>query len=181
MATTSADAMPLPRCSAGTNTLASHGLRGSPSRSSNKKEAVPTNAPASSRATSTIGTRSAFIVSRIRAVRDCSVWPGLRCPHSAKPQAATWSTSSGRSTRGAIFNWSVGRLEVHGRRTAALGGDLVVDLLAFVEAVQARTLDRADMHEHILAAVTRLDESETLGGVEPLHRTSSHHSLSSAV
>src|SRR5438105_13081816 len=61
------------------------------------------------------------------------------------------------------------RLEVHGRRTAALCGDLVIDLLAFIQAVQARTLDGADMDEHVLAAIGRLDEAETLGGIEPLH------------
>src|SRR5262249_6206464 len=69
------------------------------------------------------------------------------------------------------------RPQVDGRRAAALGGDLVADLLAFVETVQSRALDRADMHEHILAAVARLDEPEALSGVEPLYRTSRHLSL----
>src|SRR5882724_9828942 len=56
----------------------------------------------------------------------------------------------------------LGGLEIDGRRAAALGGDLVVDLLAFIQAVQARTLDGADVHEHVLAAVGWLDETETL-------------------
>src|SRR5476651_1992074 len=74
----------------------------------------------------------------------------------------------------------LGRLEVHGRRPAALGGDFVGDLLALVQAVHSRALDGADMDEHVLAAVVRLDESETLGGVEPLDGAFGHHSLSSA-
>src|SRR6185437_14762682 len=54
------------------------------------------------------------------------------------------------------------------------------DLLAFVEAVQARSFDRTDMNEHVLAALRRLDEPKTLRGVEPLHGTCGHHSLSLA-
>src|SRR5262249_11776054 len=72
----------------------------------------------------------------------------------------------------------LGRLEIDGRRAAALGGDLVVDLLAFVQAVQARALDRADVNEHVLAAVRRLDEPEPLGGIEPLDGTCRHYSVS---
>src|SRR5262245_26895630 len=37
------------------------------------------------------------------------------------------------------------------------------------------------MHEDILAAVSRLDEAETLGGVEPLDRTCRHLSLLGSV
>jgi drug/metabolite transporter superfamily protein YnfA len=69
---------------------------------------------------------------------------------------------------------SVGSLEVHGGRTAALGGHFVAHLLAFVEAVETRTLDGADVDEHVLAAVAGLNETEPLGGVEPLHSALSH-------
>src|SRR5260221_13145274 len=79
-----------------------------------------------------------------------------------------------RQIRGGLL----GGLEIHRRRTATLGGDLVVDLLAFVQAVEARRLHRADMDEHVLAAVGRLDEPETLGGIEPLHGTCGHYSVS---
>ena len=41
----------------------------------------------------------------------------------------------------------------------------------------ARALDGADMDEHVLAAVARLDEAKSLRGVEPLHCTCSHLSL----
>src|SRR5690606_41325186 len=43
-------------------------------------------------------------------------------------------------------------------------------LLAFLQGLEPRHLDCAEMHEHILAAVTA-DESETLRVVEPLHGT----------
>src|SRR5205814_8059881 len=76
------------------------------------------------------------------------------------------------------WGYLLGGLEIHGRRTATLCGDLVVDLLAFVQPVKARTLDSADVHEHVLAAVGRLDEPETLGGIEPLHGTCRHYSVS---
>src|SRR5262245_60018289 len=66
------------------------------------------------------------------------------------------------------------RLQVHGRAAAALGGDLVGDLLAFLKRQQAGALDGADVHEHVLAAAIRLYEPITLGGVEPLDRSGSH-------
>src|SRR5215212_11044100 len=42
------------------------------------------------------------------------------------------------------------------------------NLLAFVERAQPGALDRTDMHEHVVAAVVRLNESEAFGRVEPL-------------
>src|SRR6185312_11451412 len=66
------------------------------------------------------------------------------------------------------------RLEVDSRRPSALGRDLVADLLAFVQAVEACSLDRTDMDEDVLSALLRLDEAEALGGVEPLNSTSWH-------
>src|SRR5689334_17379010 len=68
----------------------------------------------------------------------------------------------------------VGRLQVDGRRPSSFGRDLVADLLALVQAVEARSLHGADVNEHVLAAFLRLDETEALGGVEPLHSTSWH-------
>jgi hypothetical protein len=50
---------------------------------------------------------------------------------------------------------------------AALVHHLVGDLLAFIEAAQARALDGADVDEDVLAAAIGLNETETLGGVEP--------------
>src|SRR5439155_24564860 len=70
-------------------------------------------------------------------------------------------------------DWSAG-FQVGGGILAALIHHLVADLLAFVQAVQACTLDGADMDENVLAAAVRLDEAETLGRVEPLYCARSH-------
>src|SRR5471030_703607 len=88
--------------------------------------------------------------------------------------AAPWECRRRADPEGKLLR----RLEVHGRRPAALGGDLVGDLLALVQTVHSRALDGADMDEHVLAAFVRLDEAETLGGVEPLDGSFGHHSLS---
>jgi hypothetical protein len=48
------------------------------------------------------------------------------------------------------------------------------DLLSFVKAVHPGALDRADVHEDILAAVIRLDEAEAFLAVEPLHDSLRH-------
>jgi hypothetical protein len=53
---------------------------------------------------------------------------------------------------------------------------LEVDLLALSETPKTSPLDRADVNEHILAAVVRLNESEALLAVEPLHSTCRHFS-----
>src|SRR5262249_28474891 len=66
------------------------------------------------------------------------------------------------------------RLEVDSRGPTALGGNLVADLLALVQAVEACTLDGADVDEDVLPALLRLDEAEALGGIEPLNSTSWH-------
>src|SRR5471032_3291470 len=72
-------------------------------------------------------------------------------------------------------------LEIHSRVLAAILLNFVGDLLAFIEAVQTSALNGADVHEHILATAVRLNETETLGGVEPLNRTCSHVCILSSV
>jgi hypothetical protein len=57
---------------------------------------------------------------------------------------------------------------------SAIGHNLEGNLLAFAEGVQSGALYRADVHEHILATVIRLDESETLLAIEPLHGSLRH-------
>src|SRR5205085_1590732 len=57
---------------------------------------------------------------------------------------------------------------------ALVGDDFEVDFLAFVEAAQAGLLDCADVDEHVLATLIRLDESVALCRVEPLHSSRSH-------
>ena len=61
-----------------------------------------------------------------------------------------------------------------------VGLDFEVDLLAFGEAGKARALDGADVYEHIVAAVVRLDKPEAFLAVEPLHSTCRHFLLQSA-
>src|SRR5256885_7676390 len=60
----------------------------------------------------------------------------------------------------------------------AVRGRVEGDLLPFVECAQARAFDRADVHEDILAAVFRLNETEALLTVKPLHGSRVHGSPS---
>jgi hypothetical protein len=53
----------------------------------------------------------------------------------------------------------------------------VADLGALVERAQASALDGRDVHEHIFAAVLRLNEPVSLGRVEPFHSTDRHVSI----
>src|SRR5262249_22091086 len=53
------------------------------------------------------------------------------------------------------------------------------DPVALVQSMDAGCLQRTRMDEYVLAAVFRLDESETLGGVEKLHRSVDSHLESS--
>lgn len=51
----------------------------------------------------------------------------------------------------------------------AVGDRLVGDFLTFVEVAHAGAFDRADVNEHIPAAVVRLNEAEALLAVKPFH------------
>src|SRR5215475_13398129 len=66
--------------------------------------------------------------------------------------------------------------EIVGSRLAgaAIGDDLVRDLLAFAQRAEAGTLDGADVNEHVLAAVVGLNEAIALGRVKPLHGSHAH-------
>jgi hypothetical protein len=68
------------------------------------------------------------------------------------------------------------RAQVSGRGLAcsAISDKLEKELLSLIEANHAGAFDRADMHEDVLAAVIRLDESEALLAVEPLYSSCSH-------
>jgi hypothetical protein len=50
------------------------------------------------------------------------------------------------------------------------------NLLTFSQAGKASSLDRADMNEHVAAAVMGLNKSEALLPIEPLHGTCCHFS-----
>src|SRR5579859_2305523 len=52
-------------------------------------------------------------------------------------------------------------------------GDVELDLLPFLQAAVAATGNRAEVHEHVLAALDS-DETVALVGVEPLHSALSH-------
>src|SRR5476649_2625650 len=69
-------------------------------------------------------------------------------------------------------------LEVLGRGLAAIGNLFVFHRLSFVERRKTSFLDRRNMNENVFAATRRLDKSKTLGRVEPLHSTFSHHVVS---
>ncbi len=60
---------------------------------------------------------------------------------------------------------------------SSIGHDLKRDLLSLVETVQSGAFDRADMHENILAAIIRLDETEAFLAVEPLYGSLRHEKL----
>src|SRR6478735_6241122 len=69
-------------------------------------------------------------------------------------------------------------LEVFSRSLAAIGNLFVFDRLSFVERGKTSFLDRRNMNENVFAATRRLDETKTLGGVEPLHGTFAHQLVS---
>jgi hypothetical protein len=62
-------------------------------------------------------------------------------------------------------------LKIGSRNLAAAIDEVELKLLAFGEAFEARTLDRADVDEHVLTAVFALDEAEALLGIEELDDT----------
>src|SRR5215471_21491613 len=89
---------------------------------------------------------------------------------SRKPSVVTSvdRDESGRRLRG---------LQIARRLLAPLGHDVVADLLAFHKAAHAGALHRTDVHEHVFAAVARLDESKAFLSIEELHGTCGHHGL----
>jgi hypothetical protein len=56
----------------------------------------------------------------------------------------------------------------------SIGYDLERDLLSLIEAMHSGAFDGADVHEHILAAVIRLNEAEAFLAIEPLYRSLRH-------
>jgi hypothetical protein len=66
--------------------------------------------------------------------------------------------------------WQLGRNHFVGLQALLALHYLEADLLAFLQALEAVALNRAEMHENIRAIVTA-DEAETLGVVEPFDGT----------
>jgi hypothetical protein len=59
----------------------------------------------------------------------------------------------------------------------SIGDNVESDLLSLVEDAHASAFDRADVHEHILASIIRLNEAEAFLVVEPLHGSLCHIAL----
>src|SRR5579864_8865546 len=94
----------------------------------------------------------------------------------ARPRGRTAGLRRGVLRRPRRSRSQIGGAE-RGRRLAAglaVALDLVAHLLAFAQPPEVRALDGRDVHEHVLAAVIRLDEAKALGGVEPLYSSSRH-------
>jgi hypothetical protein len=70
-------------------------------------------------------------------------------------------------------------LQIARRRFAgpAIKYHLEGDLLSLVEAMHPGAFDSTDVHEHILAAVIRLDETEAFLAIKPFYRTLRHMTL----
>jgi hypothetical protein len=79
-------------------------------------------------------------------------------------------TTKGRSPRSA-------NLQVLRRVVTPVGHHFVLDSLSFIEGRQTGTLDCRDVHEHIAAAVLRLNKPITLRRVEPLYFSARHIGL----
>lgn len=73
-----------------------------------------------------------------------------------------------------VFVNSLNELEIRCRCFAFRGFKLVAHRLAFVQIAEARTLNGADVNEHVASAVVRLDKSKTFCWVEPLYFTGIH-------
>src|SRR6185369_9226536 len=71
------------------------------------------------------------------------------------------------------FVRSLDAADVRGARTLRAVDDVEPDAIALGQALEAITLNRGVMHEHVGTTLTR-EESETLGVVEPLDGTFDH-------
>src|SRR5262245_41063686 len=64
--------------------------------------------------------------------------------------------------------------DVRGLRALLALTEVVLDLLGFIQVAVPITGDRAEVYEHICAAIVRSDEAEALLRAEPLHGSSCH-------
>src|SRR5262245_40622341 len=68
-------------------------------------------------------------------------------------------------------------LEISSGLLAALGHDFEADLLALVQRAHTSTLNRRDVHEHILRAIVRLNDAVAPLSLEKWHRCHSHQAF----
>jgi hypothetical protein len=91
---------------------------------------------------------------------------------TAAESAATATTTAAHPTSAATLiaasRW-IQADDVLRSRTFLTLDDIELDLLALVQRLEARSLDRAVVDEYVLATFPS-DEAETLLGIEPLHR-----------
>src|SRR5258706_923879 len=73
--------------------------------------------------------------------------------------------------------WRSDRPDVRRRRALLALHDVELHALSLGEALEPRHADRRVMDEHVLRAVVRRDEPETLRIVEPLHLAFNHRPL----
>src|SRR6478609_10547650 len=94
--------------------------------------------------------------------------PGIHPPMKKRPAVSGGASSNNRV--------GLCQREVFGADLAAhfVGLQFEIDLLTIIEAGQTGALDGADVNEHILAAIVRLNEAVALLTVEPLHGTCRH-------
>src|SRR5262245_5491566 len=60
-----------------------------------------------------------------------------------------------------------GHLEIFRRCLAAIGHELVLDSLTFVERAEPSTLDRRDVDKHVFLSSRRSNEPVAFSGIEP--------------
>ena len=105
------------------------------------------------------------------AVQDCSSVSRTICSLRdvrARSRAAVGHPDLALLGKGNMFG---------GRPSVPAGPQFERHLLPFVQRGKASPFDGADVNEHIPGAIFRGDETETLGGVEPLDSTYSHYPL----
>ena len=74
-----------------------------------------------------------------------------------------------------LYRGSLNQRQIHSALAAVPAGlQLVADLLVVRQCAQARLLQRADVHEHALAAVFRCGKAVAFSFVEPFHGASGH-------
>ena len=87
-------------------------------------------------------------------------------PDSGRNTARYDGYSHRRSSRAKIIS--------RGFAGSSIRNNVERDFLSFVDALQPRAFDCADVHEDILAAIIWLDEAEAFLAVEPLHGSLRH-------
>src|SRR6185312_12917937 len=91
-------------------------------------------------------------------------------PHSLFPAPKAKKSPPKRAFLQELSLCDSGSLDFLGLQALLALGDDERDALTFLQGLEARALDRAEMHEQVITAFRR-DEAKTLGVVEPLDCT----------